>query len=290
VARNPEAQTAFGPMLLSAVEQQEPPGRRLVDDDLAAAFLPVPLRALVTATRLAPLRHAVIRLSERSGPGMWANMACRKHYIDDNLEQALADIDAVVVLGAGFDTRAYRLARRNEIPVFEVDQPLNVDRKKKVVARALGTPPASVRLVPVDFERDDLMATLASHGYRPEYRTFFVWEGVTQYLTESAVRATFTQLAYAAPGSRLDFTYVRREFIDGDELYGAPGLYRNFRQRRQVWKFGLVPDDVADFIAPYGWRLIEQAGPDEFMNRYVRPSGRTVRTSQLEWSVYAEKI
>jgi methyltransferase (TIGR00027 family) len=290
MARNPEAQTAFGPILLSAVEQQEPPGRRLVDDDLAAAFLPVPLRALVAATRLAPLRRAAIRLSERSAPGMWANMACRKHYIDDNLDQALGDIDAVVVLGAGFDTKAYRLARRSDIPVFEVDQPLNVDRKKKVVARVLSTPPASVRLVPVDFERDDLMATLASHGYRPEYRTFFVWEGVTQYLTESAVRATFTQLAHAAPGSRLDFTYVRREFIDGDELYGAPGLYRNFRQRRQVWKFGLVPDDVADFIAPYGWRLIEQAGPDEFMNRYVRPSGRTLHTTQLEWSAYAAKI
>jgi methyltransferase (TIGR00027 family) len=277
-------------MVLSAIEQQEPPGRRLVDDDLAAAFLPVPLRALVAATRPAPLRRAVIRLSERSGPGMWANMACRKRYIDDNLEQALADIDAVVVLGAGFDTRAYRLARRSDIPVFEVDQPLNVDRKMNVVARVLGTPPASVRLVPVDFERDDLMAALASHGYRPEYRTFFVWEGVTQYLTESAVRATFTQLAHAAPGSRLDFTYVRREFIDGDELYGAAALYKRMRQRRQVWKFGLVPDDVADFIAPYGWRLIEQAGPDEFMNRYVRPSGRILDTSQLEWSAYAEKI
>jgi methyltransferase (TIGR00027 family) len=290
VARNPEAQTAFGPMVLSAIEQQEPPGRRLVDDDLAAAFLPVPLRALVAATRPAPLRRAVIRLSERSGPGMWANMACRKRYIDDNLDKALAGIDAVVVLGAGFDTRAYRLARRSDIPVFEVDQPLNVDRKKKVVARVLGTPPASVRLVPVDFERDDLMAALGSHGYRPEYRTFFVWEGVTQYLTESAVRATFAQLAHAAPGSRLDFTYVRREFIDGDERYGAAALYKRMRQRRQVWKFGLVPDDVADFIAPYGWRLIEQAGPDEFMNRYVRPSGRILDTSQLEWSACAEKI
>jgi methyltransferase (TIGR00027 family) len=290
MARNPEAQTAFGPMVLSAIDHQEQPGRRLVDDDLAAAFLPVPLRALVAATRLTPLRRAVIELSERSGPGMWANMACRKRYIDDNLERALGDIDAVVVLGAGFDTRAYRLARRSEIPVFEVDQPLNVERKKRVVARVLGTPPASVRLVPVDFEHDDLMAALASRGYRPEYRTFFAWEGVTQYLTEAAVRATFTQLGQAAPGSRLDFTYVRREFIDGDELYGAPGLYKRMRQRRQVWKFGLVPDDVADFIAPYGWRLIEQAGPDEFMNRYVRPSGRTLATSQLEWSAYAEKI
>ena len=73
----------------------------------------------------------------------------------------------------------------------------------------------------------------------------------------------------------------------GDELYGAPVLYRRMRQ---VWKFGLVPEEVGDFIAPYGWRLIEQAGPDEFMNRYVRPSGRSLDTSQLEWSAYAEKV
>jgi len=221
---------------------------------------------------------------------MWANIACRKHYIDDNLQQALGDIDAVVILGAGFDTRAYRLARDSDIPVFEVDQPLNIDRKKDVVARVLGTPPASVRLVPVDFERDDLMAALASHGYLAEHRTFFVWEGVTQYLTEPAVRATFAQLAQAAPGSRLDFTYVRREFIDGDELYGSPLLYKRMRQRRQVWKFGLLPEDVADFIAQYGWRLIEQAGPEVLMDRYVRPASRNLSASQLEWSAYAEKI
>jgi methyltransferase (TIGR00027 family) len=290
VTRNPEAQTAFGPMVLSAIEQQEPPGRRLVDDELAVEFLPAPLRLLVGATRFTPVRRAVIGASERSGPGLWANLACRKHYIDDNLEQALGDVDAVVILGAGFDTRAYRLAQRSELPVFEVDQPLNVDRKKKVVARALGTPPASVRLVPVDFERDGLMAALASHGYRAEYRTFFVWEGVTQYLTESAVRATFAQLAHAAPGSRLDFTYVRRDFIDGDELYDSPALYQRMRARRQVWKFGLLPEAVADFIAPYGWRLIEQAGPDVLMDRYVRPAGRKLTASQLEWSAYAEKI
>src|SRR3979411_1149716 len=110
-----------------------PPDRSLAHDALAAAFLPAALRLFVGASRFAPLRRAVIGASERSGPGMWANIACRKHYIDDNRQRALGDSDAVVILGAGFDTRAYRLARDSDIPVFEVDQPLNVDRKKKVV-------------------------------------------------------------------------------------------------------------------------------------------------------------
>ena len=276
-------------MVLAAVEQYEKPERRLVQDDLAASFLPGALRAFVRATRPSLLRRLVIGASERSGPGLWANIACRKRFVDDKLDESLGDIDAVVILGAGLDTRGYRLARRTDIPVYEVDLPVNIERKRAVVRRALGTQPASVRLVPMDFERDDLATVLAEHGYRTDYRTFFIWEGVTQYLTADAVRATLDQLRGAAPGSRLVFTYIRRDFIDGVNLYGARSLYRRFREKRQVWLFGLQPDDVSAFIAEYGWRLIEQAGPDYLVEHYIRPTGRNLGASQLEWSCYAEK-
>jgi methyltransferase (TIGR00027 family) len=290
MVRNPVAQTAFGPMVLAAVEQNEPPDRRLVDDDLADLFLPAPLRALVAATRVAPIRRLMIRGSEFTGPGLWVNMACRKHFIDDKLAEALDTIDAVVILGAGFDTRPYRLTRRVRIPVFEVDLPVNIARKAKAVRRALGDPPLSVRLVALDFERDDLLTALAEHGYHTDYRAFFICEGVTQYLTEDGVRRTLAGLRAAAPGSRFVFTYVRRDFIDGTNLYGTRTLYRNTRERQQLWQFGLQPEEVAGFIGEYGWRLLEQAGPDEFVQRYVEPTGRKLDASQLEWSAYAEKI
>ncbi len=289
MARNPAAQTAFGPMVLAAVEQNEPAGRRLVDDDLAELFLPASLRWLVAATRWGPARRLMIRGSEFTGPGLWVNMACRKHFIDDKLKEALDDIDAVVILGAGLDTRAYRLTRQVKIPVFEVDQPVNIAMKAKTVRRVLGELPLSVRLVALDFEQDDLLTALAEHGYRTDYRAFFVCEGVTQYLTEGGVRRTLEGLRAAAPGSRLVFTYVHRDFIDGSDRYGTRTLYRNTRQRHQLWRFGLQPDEVAGFIADYGWRLVEQAGPDEFVQRYVEPTGRKLPASQLEWSAYAEK-
>jgi methyltransferase (TIGR00027 family) len=289
MARNPVAQTAFGPMVLAAVEQNEPAGRRLVDDDLAELFLPASLRWLVAATRWGPARRLMIRGSEFTGPGLWVNMACRKHFIDDKLKEALDDIDAVVILGAGLDTRAYRLTRQVKIPVFEVDQSVNIAMKAKTVRRVLGELPLSVRLVALDFEQDDLLTALAEHGYRTDYRAFFVCEGVTQYLTEGGVRRTLEGLRAAAPGSRLVFTYVHRDFIDGSNRYGTRTLYRNTRQRHQLWQFGLQPDEVAGFIADYGWRLVEQAGPDEFVQRYVEPTGRKLPASQLEWSAYAEK-
>ncbi|RUP28266.1 MAG: SAM-dependent methyltransferase [Mycolicibacterium sp.] len=289
MARNAAAQTAFGPMVLTAIEQHESPARRLVDDDLAGSFLPRGLRALIAATRWSPVRSAMMAASDRSAPGMWAGISCRKRYADDNLIAALGDIDAVVILGAGLDTRGCRLSRRSTIPVFEVDQPLNIERKRAVLKRVFGTPPPSVHLVAVDFERDDLMATLAAAGYRRDARTFFIWEGVTQYLTAEAVDATLAQLRAAPAGSRLDFTYVQREFIDGVDISAAPSLYRRFRERTQVWKYGLRPDEVEQFLEGYGWRLLDQLGPDEARDRYVQPTGRNLPTSGLEWSALAAK-
>jgi methyltransferase (TIGR00027 family) len=277
-------------MVQAAIEQYEPPERRLVEDDLALSILPAGQRAIVRAMRWPLLRSLMISAGERAVPGSWALIACRKRLIDDKLDEALGNIDAVVNLGAGMDTRAYRLARRSDIPVFEVDLPVNIARKKTAVQRAIGALPASVHLVPLDFERDELFSALTAEGYHTDARTFFIWEGVTQYLTEDAVRATLGALQPAALGSRLVFTYVRKDFIDGVNMYHAAMLYKRFRKRQQVWLFGLDPDAVSDFVAEYGWLLVEQAGPDYYLRNYIRPTGRDLVASELEWTAYAKKV
>ncbi len=289
MARNPAAQTAFGPMAQAAIEQYEPPERRIVDDDLAASILPAGQRAVVHAMRWPLLRRLTVSAGEKLVPGSWALISCRKRFIDDKLDEALPGVDAVVILGAGMDTRGLRLARRSDVPVFEVDLTVNIARKKSAVQRAIGATPASVRLVPLDFERDDLFGTLSEHGYRTDARTFFVWEGVTQYLTEDAVRTTLAGLQAAPWGSRLVFTYVRKDFIDGSNMYDAAVLYKRFRQRRQVWKFGLDPDHVGAFVGEYDWRLVEQAGPDYYVQNYLEPAGRDLVASDLEWTAYCAK-
>ncbi|QFS91415.1 SAM-dependent methyltransferase [Mycolicibacterium poriferae] len=286
---NPAAQTALGPMVLAAIEHNESPGRRLVDDDLAESFLPARWRWLVRSARAGSVRRALTGASERSGPGLWASIACRKRFIDERLSDPLNDVDTVVVLGAGLDTRACRIARHSDMPVFEVDQHVNTERKAAVLERVLGATPPSVRLVPLDFETEALMPALQAAGYRRDDRTFFIWEGVTQYLRPEAVRSTLDQLRDAAPGSRLVFTYIRQDFVDGTDLHGAEALYRRFRQRRQVWRSGLVREDVGELLDEYGWRLVEQAGPSYFRDTYIRPTGRTLTASPLEWTALAER-
>lgn len=243
------------------------------------------MRWVVTLARWRPVRESLIKTSEKQAPGVWAGIACRKHYIDDVLSDALqAGAEFVVVLGTGLDTRAYRLVPDSGIPVFEVDFPANVESKRKRMP-----PSHAVTLVPIDFETEDLEAILAVYGYLAGAKTLFVWEGVTQYLTEAAVRRTFDMLAKAGSGSRLVFTYVRKDFLDGTATYDSEVLYRRFVVKERLWHFGMDPGEVAGFLAEYSWREVEQAGADEFTTRYVRPTGRTVPMSDLERCVLAEK-
>lgn len=274
-------------MVLAAVEHNEAPGRRLVDDDLAESFLPAGLRALVRSTRFGPLRAALIAATERSGPGLWASIACRKRFIDERISDPVSEIDAIVILGSGLDTRPYRIARYSDLPVYELDQPVNIERKAAVARRVLGGIPASVHLAGIDFEHDDVMQVLADNGFRDTGRTLFIWEGVTQYLTPEAVHGMFEQLRAVAPGSRLIFTYVRQDFIDGTNLHGAEAVHRRFRRRRQIWKSGMEPERVEEILRGYGWAGVEQVGPSYYRDLYIRPTGRTISASPIEWTALA---
>ncbi|AKC39557.1 S-adenosyl-L-methionine-dependent methyltransferase [Mycolicibacterium phlei] len=287
--RNPAAQTAYGPMAIAAIEQHEPPGSRIVDDDLAARILPTGLRWFVRATTWTTLRNLLITLAERSGQGAWSIFVCRKRYIDDQLASWAGIAEAVVNLGAGMDSRGCRLSRTSSIPVFEVDQPVNIVAKRRAIQQAVGVLPPSVHLVAVHFQHDNLSDALLRAGHDRASRTFFIWEGVTQYLSEPAVRATLDYLSTAATGSRLAFTYVQRDFMDGSNLYGNTMLYKRFRMRSQVWMFGLSPGAVAPLLAEYGWRVLEDVSGPEFQTRYLAPAGRRLSTTELERTVLAEK-
>lgn len=287
--RNPAAQTALGPMFIVALDQYE--RSPLIQDDVAYRMLPTGMKVLARLMRPRLPRQAMIRSLDRSMRGGWASFLCRKRYVEDKLTEAVsAGVRSVVILGAGLDTSAHRLPILADTSVYEVDLPENIARKRASLHKLHGTVPEHVTLVPVDFQTQDLQDTLAQHGYRFDTRTFFVWEAVTQYLTEEGVRRTMEVLAEAHTGSRLVFTYIRKDFLDGMTFYGAEATYKEYVVKRRLWHFGMNPDGVADFLAAYGWRELEQAGPPEFADRYLLPSGRNPGTSEIERSVYAEKI
>ena len=285
--KNPATQTALGPMVIVAVDQYENPP--LIQDELAYQILPARGKVAVIAAKWLPLGRLLIGATEKKIPGLWASMLCRKRYIDEQLQAADPQIDAAVILGAGFDTRAYRLPPLAATPVYEVDLPTNINRKRTRLTRLYGEIPANVTLVPIDLETQDLADVLADHGYRPERPTFFIWEAVTQYLTEAGVRKTFDfsppRLWAAAWCSPM---CARTSWMEPPSTAAKrpPGI----RGETPTVAFRDGPDHVAEFLADYGWRETEQMGPQEFAHRYITPSGRVLPVSEIERSVCAKRI
>ena len=288
---NSAAQTGSGPTAMVAIEQHFPPQLRIIDDDLAYRILPFGIRAFIQLTRLTWIRDWMVRATEKQVRGIWGGIVCRKRYIDDKVVEAVEKQGmAVVNLGAGFDTRAYRLPALHNTSVWEVDQAVNIDVKQSRLRTIFGDIPAHVKLVSINFEHETLEEVLASHGYTSDTKTFFVWEAVTQYLSKEGFETTFDFLSKAPAGSRLAFTYVLRDFIEGENLYGQEPIYKRMRVKEKIWHFGINPDEVADILGAYGWKLLEDLSYQELADQYVKPTGRNLPSMEIERMVYAERI
>jgi len=217
-------------------------------------------------------------------------MLCRKRYINEKLIGSSNQIEAVVNLGAGFDTLTYRLSALSDIPSWEVDQLENIKAKKIRLCKIFGAIPSHIKLVSIDLDREDPGTILESYGYSSDKRTFFILEAVTQYLTEKGIKTTFDFLAKAAGGSLLAFTYVRKDFLDGQVMYGWEKFYKKYVIKDKIWLFGMCPDSWPDFLKEYGWQVIEDVGYDELAEKYIKPSGRLLASTPIERVIYAEKL
>lgn len=157
----------------------------------------------------------------RSYDGVYPHMqlwtAVRTAFIDERVRRFATSGggDQVVVLGAGFDTRAARLARAN-VRFFEVDRAVTQSEKLVRVRQLPDYPVQSATYVTCDFEKEDFLDRLVAHGFDPKHPAFFVWEGVTPYLTEGAVRATLRRLASGThERSIVVFDHVRKKVVHG---------------------------------------------------------------------------
>src|SRR5690606_2788714 len=160
---------------------------------------------------------------DRHVPHMELWIALRTEYLDRQVRRLVdAGVDQVVVLGAGFDTRAARLARPG-VRFFEVDHPDTQAEKRARLAALTGYPEGAACHVACDFERgDDVIARLADADLSTARPAAVLWEGVTPYLSEEAVRQTASRLASSLhPESVLLFDYVGRKMAAGAGLRSA---------------------------------------------------------------------
>lgn len=282
------AKTGLQPTALAAMEQYFPESERILRDDWAIRMISGPMAGFVRCMKWPAFRSWMVRQSEKAIPGSWAGILCRKRYIDDQLLSA-GQYEAVVNLGAGFDTRAFRLDAIRNIPVWELDQQDIIAAKQKQLDQLFIEIPRNLRLIPVDFDRETIVDALLRSGYSFDTQTFFILEAVTQYLTADGLTGLFSALSKATAGSLLAFTYITGDFMAGRELYGAKRAYDQFVVRDKLWLSGKNAEEWEAFLKQYGYAVVEHADIGEMTRAYIAPTGRNLTISPLERIILARK-
>jgi methyltransferase (TIGR00027 family) len=242
-------------------------------DHLAIRFLDPGLAFL---TRSSLFRKLLRRVYQRWFPGGYLYTIARTKHIDEVLQRELeAGTNQVVILGAGYDSRAYRFHDRFPATrFFELDYPTTSARKQAKVAALFDHPPDHVTYLAVDLTTQSLGAALVGAGYDSGRRTLFIWEGVTMYLPLAAVNETLAFVArQSGPGSSIVFDYIFRAILDGDTtLFGAAETIRSVRKRGEPFLFGIDAGGVRSFLNDRGLECLSDHGPSDLEKTYLTRS------------------
>jgi methyltransferase (TIGR00027 family) len=267
------SKTAEYMALFRALESKRSSRTRLFADPLAVDFLRPSLK-----------RMALLAWGART------SAIARTRLIDDLLAEAIGSEPCqIVILGAGFDCRAYRLLILNSREVYEVDHPLTLERKRTQLKERFGKLLRNLRYVPIDFNRKGLGCTLHEAGLTDSVKTVFLWEGVTNYLTAEAVDSVLRYVSGFPSGSRVIFTYVHSGLLDGTvKFYGAERLLADVDELHEPWTFGMNPSDLDKYLRERGLRLVIDLGASEYRKRYFGSAADGMRGYEFYHVAMAE--
>ncbi len=197
----------------------------------------------------------------------------RTHHIDTILKQeAVNGVKQVIILGAGYDSRAYRF--RDAFPrlrFFEVDLPAMSLQKKLRVKEIFGHLPENVVHIPLDFNTQSLKAALIEAGYTPKKKSLFIWEGVTYFISPEGVGSTLKFIAkHASPGSSVVFDYMLLPVIEGDyRYYGSRRIATAVARRGEPYIFGIREGGAEHFVRSKGLTSNSDLGPKDLTQAYL---------------------
>ena len=211
----------------------------------------------------------------------------RTRYIDQRMQDAVAaGATQVVILGAGFDSRAYRFRQAlKNVKVFEVDFGPTQEYKKRRALDVMGPAPANLTYVAVDFTKQKASAVLKRAGFRPDRKTFFIWEGVSMYLTEQAVRDFLRDIAAnMTPASQLVFDHFN-PFFNPPANEANARLVEMLKQWGEPWIFAIPFGQEDVFLRGVGLQLTEHVSmlvtSDDARKFIVRQDGTAVGDVQF---------
>lgn len=266
------SETALFTALRRTIAHKEYNNEKFGPDYLAEIFLPASYRFFL---RFAKIRDNTKNKLAQAMPGVNEHIIARTAFFDGLFLDALKDqVPQIVLLGAGYDSRAYRFTKSNKgTKIFELDAPPTQDRKIKCLKSAHVSMPEDVQYVPINFINQSLSDVLKKAGYKNQEQTLFIWEGVSYYLDWDSARGT---LDFVSRSSSQDNVIAFDYMISFSEenmnaTYGAAELMKSMKQHHEGEEllFSIKQGQIESFLAEMNLRMIVHMDPKAIEQKYL---------------------
>lgn len=265
------SKTAEGVALCRFKESQKPEGERICYDPYAVHFISPEI--LEWMARNPEEAKAAWTRRERILTGIDNSVIARVRYFDDFVERSIEEgFEQLVILGAGYDSRAFRIEGLEKIKVFEIDHPAMQTMKIEKAKKIFGSLPDHVTYIPEDLGRDDFGQKLLKMGYNQSKKTLFLMEGLIYYLPPGAVDTVLAFISKnSCKGSAVIFDYYPQSLVDGScELEVGKNLYNNLLQIGEPLQFGIEDGGVETFLSERGFSKIQTVTSEDYKRAYFQ--------------------
>lgn len=279
--------TAQGVAKQRLIETIAGPDKRVINDPYASNFI-------MGAGLMKLMGHRLNAwLAKKLAPGFHEHIISRTRFLDDLIEKSAEEgVDQYVILGAGYDSRAYRLALPSSLNIFEVDQPEVQSRKLNKLPKELSNS-KNITYVSVDFAHQSLTERLLNAGFDQTKSTIFTLEGVTQYITKEAFNMTMKEIAMLSREANSIFflSYVNELLNTNPKDCFGMG-YKNPEKKAKLiknlsakagepWISFYSAEEIESVLSQNGYSIKENVNFEDLNLLYFKSVGRTLPENQI---------
>ena len=279
--------TAQGVAKQRLIESLAKPSKRIIYDPYAENFV-------LGAGIIKLMGHNFsVWLSKKFVPGFHEHLISRTRFIDDLIKKSISEqVEQYVILGAGYDSRAYNLKLPSGLKIFEVDQPevqeIKISKLPDEIPNA-----ENITYVSVDFNYQSLKNQLLNSGFDKSKSTIYTLEGVSQYITREALNSTLSELALLTPNSNATFfmSYVNRLLREDPKACFGIGYSKPERAAKFItngaakvgepWISLYSSKEIEDLLSQNSFTLIENKTLADLNSKYFTPVGRTIPENHI---------
>ncbi|MFA0833035.1 MAG: SAM-dependent methyltransferase [Methanobacterium formicicum] len=234
----------------------------------------------------------LIENTERLFPGLSSSIMSRVRYFDDFVKKSVADgLKQLVILGAGYDTRAYRIEElKEDVNIFEMDHPNTQGYKIETIKEIFGSIPENVIYVPVDFEKEKISEKLVENGFISSKKTLFILEGLVMYIPPESVAEIFSFITEnSAKGSMVIFDYYPQSVVDGtSRLEVGQNIRNHLLKIGEPLQFGIEEEEIENFLKEFGFSSIENVTSEDYKKAYFQ--GKNEKRDVCELLYFAHAV